>query len=54
MIQVCFSLFFAPFTHRYTALSQKKALAGASAFFNEINPCGFVKYPSDMKYAVAY
>ena len=20
-----------------------------SAFFNEINPCGFVKYPADMK-----
>ena len=28
--------------------TRKKHFFG-SAFFNEINPCGFVKYPSDMK-----
>ena len=34
--------------------SRKKHLHNASAFFNEINPYGFVKYADAMKYAEAY
>jgi hypothetical protein len=33
------------------ALANKKALANASAFFNEIHPYGWVKYASRVKFA---
>ena len=36
-----------------SAARHEKALAIASAFFSEINPVGFVKYPSGMKYCFA-
>ena len=38
-----FFAFLPTLTHRLRGSSQKKALASASAFFNEICPCGQAK-----------
>ena len=50
----------APQMYNLVGFSQKKALASASAFFNEINPCGiceirfaWVKSPEAVKSATA-
>lgn len=38
----CVSIYFVAFDSRI--LLQKKAVDNVDGFFNEINPCGFVKY----------